>query len=286
MGTRAVAACIDAGKRVVVFDSVEGPRKRARELGARIAEHPVEVMQQSKVVLLFLPGPAQVRSCVSGSRGLLEAGAPGKTIIDMSTVDPAVSVEMSTAASAADTDYLDAPVLGRPDSVGDWALPVGGNPDVLEQVRPMLEILASKIYSTGPAGAGNRVKLLNQLMFGAINAVTAEMMAIASKLDISQRVLYETITQSEAGTVSNLFKELGRRVVEDHYTEPTFTVDLLVKDVRLASEMAMQAGAPPLLTRSVEFMNEAAQAAGLGGLDTSVMWKSVEGYWREPPDAE
>ena len=76
------------------------------------------------------------------------------------------------------------------------------------------------------------------MMFGAINAMTAEMMAIADKMDIAPKLLYETISASQAGTVSNLFKELGARIAGDNYEAPTFTVDLLIKDVRLGLEMA------------------------------------------------
>jgi 3-hydroxyisobutyrate dehydrogenase/2-hydroxy-3-oxopropionate reductase len=123
------------------------------------------------------------------------------------------------------------------------------------------------------------VKLLNQLMFGAINAVTAEVMAIAGRMGIEPRLFYETIAGSNAGTVSNLFKELGARICEDRYAEPTFSVDLLEKDVHLAVDMARRHGAPPLISTTVEFLNEAAKTQGFGSLDTSVMWKCYSSIW-------
>lgn len=91
-----------------------------------------------------------------------------------------------------------------------------------------------------------------------------------------------TISSSQAATVSNLFKELGRRISVDDYSDPTFTVDLLVKDVSLAVEMARKNGLPPILARCVELINEMAQAQGLGGSDTSIMWKSYGKIWGEP----
>jgi 3-hydroxyisobutyrate dehydrogenase-like beta-hydroxyacid dehydrogenase len=109
--------------------------------------------------------------------------------------------------------------------------------------------------------------------------MTAEMMAIADKVGVAPKLLYETITSSQAGTVSNLFKELGARIAADDYDNPTFSVDLLIKDVRLAVEMAKAHGAPPLLARTVEFLNEAARAQGLGSADTAVMWKCYRRFW-------
>ena len=111
--------------------------------------------------------------------------------------------------------------------------------------------------------------------------MTAEMMALAEKMGINPGLLYETITASQAGTVSNLFKELGNRIAAENYRDPTFTVDLLVKDVHLAVEMARENGAPPLLGRTIEFINEMAQAQGFGRNETAIMWKCFQKIWGE-----
>lgn len=281
MGSVAAEKIVKAGHTLLVFEPDAVARKRAESLGAGLAVAPSEAAGGADLVLMFLPGPKQVESCVTGPGGILEGARPGLAIVDMSTVDPGTTMRMSEAARARNVGYLDAPVLGRPSSVGNWALPVGGEPEILEMCRPVLGLLAAKIFHIGPTGSGNRVKLLNQLMFGAINAMTAEMMAVASKMGISPGVLYDTISASQAATVSGLFKELGRRVSAEDYADPTFTVDLLVKDVRLAVQMARESGAPPILGRSVELINEMAQAQGLGGQDTSMMWKSFSGVWGE-----
>jgi len=281
MGSVAGEKIVKAGHTLLVFEPDAAALKKAQKLGAKPAPSPGEAAAQADLVLMFLPGPAQVESCVTGPGGILGSARSGLVVVDMSTVDPGTSIRMSDAARAGNVGYLDAPVLGRPASVGNWALPVGGEAEDLEKCRPVLELLAGKIFPIGASGSGNRVKLLNQLMFGAINAMTAEMMAVAAKMSISPGVLYETISASQAATVSGLFKELGRRVSAGDYADPTFTVDLLVKDVRLAVQMAKESGAPPILGRSVELINEMAQAQGMGGEDTSVMWKSYTGLWGE-----
>jgi 3-hydroxyisobutyrate dehydrogenase-like beta-hydroxyacid dehydrogenase len=146
-------------------------------------------------------------------------------------------------------------------------------------VRPVLALVADKIIPVGGNGSGHTVKLLNQMMFGAINAMTAEMMAVAKQAGVAPKLLYETIAASGAGTVSNLFKELGPRVAEDNYDNPAFSVTLLCKDISLAVGMAAAAGAPPLLGRAIQQLNEVALAQGWGPRDSSCMWRAVEKMW-------
>jgi 3-hydroxyisobutyrate dehydrogenase len=255
-------------------------------MGAVTVSSLKQIAGDSETVLLFLPGPTEVESCVSGPGGLLDACNPGMVIVDMSTVDPCVTQRMADLALSKGVGYLDAPVLGRPSAIGSWALPVGGRKEDLDRCRPILELLASKIFHIGESGSGNKVKLLNQMMFGAINAMTAEMMAIAEKLGIAPKLLFETINSSQAGTVSNLFKELGTRIAGETYENPTFTVNLLIKDVHLAVEMAKKTDAPPILGRTIELMNEMARAQGYGNCDTSIMWKSIRKIWEGPTLSE
>ncbi len=281
MGLAAGRKILDSGRPLLAFDVSAGAREKARSMGAGVAATPAEVGRQTDMIIMFLPGPREVEACVAGEGGLLQGSHAGMVIVDMSTVDPGVTQRMAERALQKGVGYLDAPVLGRPAAVGNWALPVGGRKEDLESCRPVLELVSAKIFHIGESGSGNKVKLLNQLMFGAINAMTAEMMAIAEKLGIAPKLLFETISSSQAATVSNLFKELGARIAAENYENPTFTVNLLIKDVRLAVEMAKAGDAPPLLGRSVELINEIARAQGLGDRDTSIMWKSIRKIWGE-----
>ncbi len=279
MGLTVAEKIIAAGHSLTVYDVSADAARSAGNFGAQVAQSPKDVARQSDIILLFLPGPVEVAECVTSADGLLNAMQPGTFIVDMSTSDPDISAKMAGLADKQGVDFLDAPVLGRPITVGQWALPVGGNQEAIERCKPVFKIFAAHIFHAGPAGAGHKIKLLNQLMFGAINAMTAEMMAIAEKIGIEPRRLFEIITASQAGTVSNLFKELGKRVADGNYEDPTFTVDLLAKDIKLAVQMAKENSAPPLLARTVEFINEVSQAQGLGNKDTSIMWKSYRGIW-------
>jgi 3-hydroxyisobutyrate dehydrogenase len=281
MGSKAAEKILQAGHSLLVFDESSGALEKTGTIGAEIVSSPMEMSKRVAKVLMFLPGPKEVDQCVSGSDGLLNGATGGSVIVDLSTVDPGVTLRLSEAARLKGVGYLDAPVLGRPASVGKWALPVGGELEYLGKCRPVLDLLAEKIFHIGPSGSGNRVKLLNQMMFGAINAMTAEMMAIADRMGIPPGLLYETISASQAATVSNLFKELGRRISLEDYADPTFTVDLLEKDVRLAIQMAEESNAPPILAGTVARINEKMQGKGFGRSDTSIMWKGYEKIWEE-----
>jgi 3-hydroxyisobutyrate dehydrogenase-like beta-hydroxyacid dehydrogenase len=90
-----------------------------------------------------------------------------------------------------------------------------------------------------------------------------------------------SVAGSRAGTVSNLFKELGDRVANDRYAQPTFSVSLLNKDMQLAIEMAKSNSAPPLISRAVEFLNEVALSQGMGASDTAIMWKCFRRMWEK-----
>ena len=279
MGRTVAVKVIEGGHPVLAYDVGPGCIEKAAALGASIAPTPADVARQARIVLMLLPGPAEVKACVAGPGGLLGAAAPGTVIVDMATSDPATTVEMAELARARSVGYVDAPVLGRPSTVGKWALPAGGRPEDVERCRPVLKLFAAHVPHVGPPGSGHKIKLLNQMMFGAINAMTAEMMAVAERIGIAPKLLFDTITLSQAGTVSNLFKELGGRVAEGRYEDPSFTVDLLIKDVALGVKMAREGGAPPILGRTVELINEIARAQGLGSSDTSAMWQSYLRLW-------
>lgn len=279
MGQAMGQRIIEAGYDLWVFDVNRQAMDLARDMGAQMASSPEDAANGADVIVLFLPNPAIVAECVSGDNGVLQSVRAGSVIVDMSTVEPGGTRRLAGLAAAQGVAYLDAPVLGRPSAVGRWALPIGGATEAIERCRYILELVAAKIIPVGESGSGNVIKLLNQMMFNAINAMTAEMMAVSDHMGVSRRLLYETIVSSQAGTVSNLFVELGRNVIHETYDNPAFSVNLLSKDLDLAVDMADAAGAPPLLARLIQSVNAMARSQGYGDLDTSVMWKAFTPQW-------
>ncbi len=275
MGSLAVSSLLKASYPAIVYDIAPSALQQAQALGAIAADSLPSLAEKAELILLLLPGPRQIEATITGEQGLLQASRPGQVIIDMSTVDPETTRRMGKEAKASHVDYLDAPILGRPSAVGRWVLPVGGEAAVLARCRPVLEVLGRKVIHAGPLGAGNTIKLLNAMMFSAINAMTAEMMAISVKVGLSPQVLFETIADSNAATVSGLFKEVGAKIIERDF-EPVFSIDLLCKDNGLAVKMAQAHGAPPILANSVQTINELALAKKLGAEDTSALVKVYE----------
>ena len=160
-------------------------------------------------------------------------------------------------------------------------LPTGGNPDALDKVKPALLTFASDAVHVGGHGAGNALKLLNQLMFSCINAISSEVMAICDHVGIDKEVFYNTVAGSSAATVSGLFREVGKSIVNDGYDTPAFTVDLLIKDAKLGLQMAKDADAPSVIAGTVQLYNEIAHAEGLGMQDTSALYKVFSRHYEK-----
>lgn len=274
MGRIVLERIAQAGYTTAAYDPVASAQEYARAVGARVASSPSNAADGAEVILLSLPGPAQLRTVVAGSGGVLDSAQSGQIIVDLSTVDPGTTRDLSRVAAEKGVEYLDAPILGRPASVGAWVVPVGGSADALDRCRSVLKLFASRAVSVGASGAGNTLKLLNQLMFSTINGITAEVMAICRKSDLDPAVFFETVESSGAATVSGLFRECGRKIVDGDYS-PVFSVELLCKDAGLGLEMAKEIGAPAMIAAAVQSFNLTAKSTGLAADDGGMREKGT-----------
>lgn len=272
MGSAVVKRLVDAGEEVYAEDTAQAARENAARLGAKVVPTAAEIADSAELAFLSLPMPGDVEQVVTGEGGLLARRGSLKYIVDISTVDPFTSQRNAAAAERSGLGYLDAPVLGRPQACGNWTLPVGGRAETLEACRGPMARIAKSVVHVGPAGSGSIVKLLNNMVFGAINAATAEVFAICRASGLDPRVFYETVANSGAATVSGLFKESGSKIVTGNF-EPMFTVDLLHKDMMLGIGMARRLGVPVLVSESNQNLNEMARLLKLGKEDTSSVIK-------------
>lgn len=275
MGFRMVESLIRADYTVFTRDIDETAEKRARKLGAKVVNSPREMVEVAGIILLSLPMPSDVETVVLGDDGILKNPKSNRVIVDLSTVDPFSTQRNAKKAKKVGIGYIDAPVLGRPQNCGNWTLPVGGEKQNLEKSRQVLETLASNIIYVGPSGYGNIVKLLNNMMLGAINSITAEILATCTKLGMSPKVFYETVANSGAASVSNLFKELGPKILNRDF-KPLFTINLLHKDVNLGIQMAKKVGVPLFVSEANQRLNEMAKLKGFGKEDTASVVKIYE----------
>jgi 3-hydroxyisobutyrate dehydrogenase len=206
-----------------------------------------------------------VLSAVDG----LSTSASNRLVIDMSTIDPATAREAAARLGRAGARYVDAPVLGRPAAVGSWTLVAGGDhTDVAETAEIAVGTIAKAVERVGTVGAGSTVKVLNNLMFGAINAITAEVLDLAERANLDPARFVEVVADSGAATVSPLFRDVAPRMAHGDHT-PVFSLALLQKDLRLGATLARQLGAPADVTTVVERLTSAAVDVGHGGDDTS-----------------
>jgi 3-hydroxyisobutyrate dehydrogenase-like beta-hydroxyacid dehydrogenase len=284
MGSRISDAVRRAGFQLTVCDIAPEVQERERAHGSAIAATPRGVAQQSDVVLLSLPLPEDVRRVVEGPEGLLSDKAFAGYIVDMSTVDPFTTRDLAALAMAQGARYVDAPVLGRPERCGHWTLPMGGDEADISALAHVLKSVAASIRHVGPVGSGQVLKLLNNVMFGAINAITVECMAAAPRLGLDPEVFYDVVVDSGAASVSNLFREIGPKIVHQDWA-PTFSLSLLEKDNRLAVEMAESAGATLPIASAVASMNKRGVDHGLGALDTSALIRIVGNHDGAKADA-
>ncbi len=273
MGRCMLQSMLDHGFSVVAYDKFPAAAESAAAMGAEIAASPAELARRASVILMSLPGPVQLTEVLFGEDGLKKGLTSDHVVIDTSTVDPETTRKNAAGIAETGAAYLDCPILGRPSATGKWMLPTGGNPQALAHVKPVLLTFAANAIPVGDSGAGNALKLLNQLMFSCINAISSEVMAICEHVGIDPKVFYDTVASSSAATVSGLFREVGRSIVNDSFDQPAFTVDLLIKDAKLAIQMAKDADAPSVVAGYVQMYNEIAHAEGLGNQDTSALYK-------------
>jgi len=273
MGGPVAVAVSGAGYEITGFDPAPGARQRAAAAGVAVADDAAAAVSKADVVVVSVPKPEHVLALADGD--LLQATA-GTVVVDLSTIDPDTARAAAERLAAQDIVYLDCPVLGRPAGCGGWTLVAGGGEEDVTRVSPLLEAtIARRVVRIGDVGAGSVVKILNNLMFGAINAVTAEALHLCQRNGIDRGAFVDAVVDSGAATVSNLFRDIGPRIVADDH-DPVFALDLLAKDNRLAAALAAAGGTAAPVSEAVGRVNEAAVALGHGALDSSAVIRAYD----------
>lgn len=274
MGLPMARNLLAAGHPVVAVDA---DPSRAALLGAPVAATPAEAAGAADVALLSLPSPAAVEEVVLGASGLRAGARPGFAVLDMSTGPPALARTLAAELGRERIDSLDAPVSGGPRGAeaASLTIMVGGDREAFEAQRPLLEALGGLVVHVGPAGAGQAAKLCNNLIAGATMAAIAEACAVAEREGIDPVVLYDLLTRStgDSRVLRTRFPIAGVSPEHpaSHGYEPLFSLDLMVKDLELALELAAARGVEaPVASASRERYREA-QARGEGPLDYSAV---------------
>jgi 3-hydroxyisobutyrate dehydrogenase len=226
-----------AGYAVHVFDVDPAAAGRIGNVTAEAS--PRHVAARADVVFSALPNDAIVRSTYLGVDGVLAAGRSGLITCDCSTVSPEVSQEIAEAATRQGITHMDTPMLGSSPQAesGEIFFMVGGDRDKLDAIRPMLDVMGRLTMYVGPSGTGNRIKLLHNAL-GAVNAVAvAESLALCARLGVDAKTYYEVVKHGGGMAYSTYFDRRVLRILDGDFS-PTFTLDLMHKDVMLAAQMA------------------------------------------------
>jgi 3-hydroxyisobutyrate dehydrogenase len=279
MGSRMAKTLARGGYELDVFDIDRGKIGAVTAAGASAAGSPGDVARRSDIVFTSLPWPATVREVYLGAGGVVERARPDAILVDTSTVDPETTRAVHAAAAARGVGYLDAPVSGgyREAEAGTLVIIVGGDGDTFDRAKPVLEVLGASVHHAGPSGAGNIVKLVNNVMSMGNMLVAAEVFVLGVKAGMDAKTLFE-ILRGSAGRSYHFEKRLPNILARNF--EPGFTVDLARKDLGLAVDMARSHDVPVPATSLLHQLYNASSALGDGKNDFASIVKLFESWAR------
>lgn len=280
MGVPIAERLIQAGHRVVAFNRSRGSVDRLVGLGATAPGSVEELAGEVEFLLTALPTPESVAEVY---RRIAANARPGLLCIEHSTVSPDMSRECAADLAARGASYVDAPVSGGPAGAegGTLTVMVGGEEGAFERARPVLEAYGKNIRLCGPVGAGQAVKLVNQLLVAIHTAAIAEAAVLGERLGADPGVVLDLIGTS-FGASAMLSRNLPRFISRDF--APATPIDLIAKDLGLIHAEARGAGVPIPLGAQVEQRFLEAAARGLGRLDMAALvqlFEAAAGQGRE-----
>jgi len=235
MGIPMATQLIDAAYQVAVYNRSKGKESELQKLGAATAETPQALLEKADIVILMVSDDQAIEQIFEGDKGLLSADAKGKIIINMSTVSPGISKQMHQKCKLNGIDYLDAPVSGsvKQAETGQLVIMVGGEEEVFEKAKPVLEKLGKLTLRVGEVGAGNQAKLAINSLLALYTQGLAETVLFANQNGVKTDDLLNLINSAAIGNIFTKIK--GDAILAENY-KPAFALKHIVKDLRLARD--------------------------------------------------
>jgi L-threonate 2-dehydrogenase len=271
-----------AGWQVHAVDARPGVAQAFATQGGVACGSPAELAQYCDVIVSVVVNAAQTETVLFGESGCAGAMKPGSVFVMCSTVDPAWSAALESRLAERGLLYLDAPISGgaAKAAAGEITMMTAGRSEVYEKCGALLDAMAAKVYRLGErAGAGSKVKIINQLLAGVHIAAAAEAMALGLREGVDAAALYEVITHS-AGN-SWMFENRMAHVLAGDYT-PLSAVDIFVKDLGLVLDLARASKFPLPLSSTAHQMFMQASTAGFAKEDDSAVIKIFPGIELPP----
>jgi 3-hydroxyisobutyrate dehydrogenase len=254
-----------SGAKVLAFDLALEPLERLRADGAAIAASVREAVAQSDVLFICLPGGKQLREVFEAKEGILAAARLGQTIVDLGTSPVALMREIAERLAAIGTAFADAPIARTREAAqkGTLSVMVGAEKAVFERIQPLIRCFATDVTHCGGIGAGQVVKILNNMvLFQTVNAL-AEALAIGRRSGVDPALLFDTFSKGSADSFA-LRNHGMKAMVPRAFPERAFSTEYALKDTSYALALAREVGVEARGAEVVESILQQTIARGLG----------------------
>ena len=271
MGSEVVKRLLDAGHTVYGWNRTRGKAEALRRQGMHWADSPRELAERSEIVFTMVTNTAAVRAVTDGRDGILAGLRPDSVYVDMSTASPANTRVLAEQVSALGAEMLDAPVSGSVITLeqGKLTVMVGGDAQVFERVKPILEAIGPKVFHVGPNGAAATMKIATNLSLAVQMLAFSEGVLLAEKSGIPRETAVEVLLSSVIASPMVVYR--GPFVLEQP-DEAWFDVNMMQKDMTLALELGRELDVPlPTTAVTNEFLT-AARGMGLEDKDFAVLF--------------
>ena len=261
-----------AGYPMVVYDLREEAARPLLDGGASLANSPAEVARLSDVTFTSLPGPAEVEEVATGPEGVLAGINPGGIYVDLSTSRPTLIREIEPKVRQKGCHVLDAPVSGGKSGAAsrNLAVMVGGEREIFDRIKPLLDAFGDKVFYAGTIGAGSVAKLVHNMIGHGVRQAIAEGLTLGVKAGVEPDALWECVRRGSLGRMSGLHEGIARTVFKGEFEPASFALSLSRKDVGLATELGREYNVPMPVANLVEQIAIQGMNRGWGDRDSSV----------------
>lgn len=265
-----------SGMTVLAADRDAAPLKRLEADGVKTASVD-EIATSCRTIFLSLPGGKEVEQVCFGDGALLSKVKPGWTVVDLSTAPVSLARRLYAALEGQATAFADAPVARTRQAAidGTLSIMVGSTPETFARIEPLLRHMASEVTHCGEAGAGQAVKILNNMILFQTGVALAEALGIARAHGVDGKVLFETLTKGSADSFA-LRNHGMKAMLPGVFPERAFSTEYALKDLSYAIEMAEEKGVPALGADVARELMERAVELGHGKEYWPVLLKAIE----------